>query len=82
MSDQTVSATPVKAVGMRIRVESELRDAFVEACRQDDRPAAQVIRAFMRDYLRKHQAKTATAPTLDKPSPRASLKSRSIQIQR
>jgi hypothetical protein len=40
-----------KNVGLRIRVEEALRDAFVEACQANHTPAAQVIRAFMRDYI-------------------------------
>lgn len=45
-----------KDAGMRIRVERELRDEFLEACREQDRPAAQVIRAFMRKYVRQSKA--------------------------
>lgn len=41
----------VKSVGLRIRIEPELRDAFVQACRRTDRSAAQVLRAFMRQYV-------------------------------
>ena len=37
---------------MRIRVERSLREEFLEACRAQDLHAAQVIRAFMRDYVR------------------------------
>ena len=40
-----------KDVGVRIRVERTLRDAFLEACRAEDRPAAQVIRTFMKQYI-------------------------------
>ncbi|PWB84621.1 MAG: hypothetical protein C3F11_00320 [Methylocystaceae bacterium] len=39
---------PGKDVGLRIRVERELRDQFLEVCRLQDRPAAQVIREYMR----------------------------------
>lgn len=45
-----------KDAGMRIRVERELRDEFLEACREQDRPAAQVIREFMRKYVRQSKA--------------------------
>lgn len=38
----------MKDVGMRIRVEQELRDAFVAACQKMDVPAAQVLRQYMR----------------------------------
>lgn len=40
---------------MRIRVERTLREEFVEACRAQDLPAAQVLRAFMRDYVSLHK---------------------------
>jgi hypothetical protein len=42
-----------KDSGMRIRVEKELRDAFVQACRAQDRVAADVLRDFMRSYAEK-----------------------------
>ena len=42
---------PEKDVGMRIRIDRSLRDKFLEACRAQDRPAAQIIREFMRDYV-------------------------------
>ena len=36
---------------MRIRVEPELREKFVNLCRDNDVPAAQVLRSFMREYI-------------------------------
>jgi hypothetical protein len=45
----------VKDSGMRIRVEKELRDAFVQACRAQDRAAADVLRDFMRTFTQKQQ---------------------------
>jgi len=45
----------MKEAGMRIRIEPELREAFVTACRTQDLPAAQVIRNFMKEYVRKCQ---------------------------
>jgi hypothetical protein len=41
----------MKDVGMRIRVEPELREEFVDICKQKDVPAAQVIRTFMREFI-------------------------------
>jgi hypothetical protein len=41
----------VKDVGLRLRVEKELRQEFVEACRASGKPAAQVLREFMRDFV-------------------------------
>ncbi len=40
-----------KDSGLRIRVQRDLRDSFVEVCRAQDKPAAQVIREFMRSYV-------------------------------
>ena len=39
---------------MRVRVNRELRDEFLLACQADDKPAAQVIREFMRAYVESH----------------------------
>src|SRR5690554_3901906 len=40
-----------KDAGLRIRIDRDLRDAFLKVCRAQDKPAAQVIREFMRDYI-------------------------------
>jgi len=45
-----------KDVGLRIRVERDLRDEFLEVCRAQDRPAAQLLRKFMRDYIADQKA--------------------------
>lgn len=44
-----------KDAGIRIRVETELREAFVQACRAQDRAASEVLRDFMRVFTDKHQ---------------------------
>ena len=41
----------MKDSGLRIRVEKELRQKFLDICRKQDRPAAQVLREFMREYI-------------------------------
>lgn len=41
-----------KDAGFRIRVERDLRNQFIEVCRAQDRPAAQVVRDFMRQYIK------------------------------
>ncbi len=43
----------MKDAGMRIRVEQELRDAFVAACQKMDVPAAQVLREHMKAIVSK-----------------------------
>ena len=44
----------VKDTGVRIRVEKRLRDEFLQTCRGQDKPAAQVLREFMREYVAEH----------------------------
>lgn len=46
----------MKDSGLRIRIERDLRERFLEICREQDRPAAQVIREFMRGYISQHEA--------------------------
>ena len=41
----------MKDSGLRIRIERELRDKFLAICHEQDRPAAQVLREFMRGYV-------------------------------
>ena len=50
-----------KNAGLRIRVERKLREGFLEACRAEDKPAAQVIREFMREYVAKRQVEAQDA---------------------
>lgn len=44
-----------KDVGIRVRVEKDLREAFVAACRSEDRQASDVLREFMRSYADQRQ---------------------------
>ena len=45
----------MKTAGLRIRVEPSLRELFVKACQANDLSAAQVLRAFMRQYVSKNK---------------------------
>ena len=45
----------MKDVGLRIRVQRDLREKFLEVCRAQDKPAAQVLREFMREYVAGHE---------------------------
>jgi Antitoxin VbhA len=47
----------MKEVQFTIRVEPELRDSFAQAAKLDDRPAAQVLREFMRRYVSESRAR-------------------------
>ena len=57
----------MKEAGMRIRVEPELREEFTEACKRRHVPAAQVLREYMREFVksqpkqRKPKSKSVTA---------------------
>lgn len=42
-----------KSANYRIRVEPDLHQQFLDTCKAEDRPAAQVIREFMREYVNK-----------------------------
>lgn len=52
-----------KDSGLRIRVQRELREQFLEACRTQDKPAAQVLREFMREYVALHDAEMKSKST-------------------
>lgn len=45
-----------KDAGLRLRVEREIRQEFVEICRAEGRTAAQVLREYMRDYIARKRA--------------------------
>lgn len=40
-----------KDAGMRIRIERDLRDTFVEVCKSQDLVASEVLREFMLRYV-------------------------------
>jgi len=49
-----------KSSNYRIRVEPKLHQEFLDACRSEDKPAAQVIREFMRAYVEKSYGRRQT----------------------
>ncbi len=53
-----MSLTPFKTkdAGLRLRVEREIRQEFVEVCRAEGKTAAQVLREYMRDYIARNRA--------------------------
>lgn len=55
----------IKDSGLRIRVERDLRDRFLQVCRAQDKPAAQVIREFMRTYVDRHAVPTSSSAAND-----------------
>lgn len=38
-------------VKLVVRIEAELRDAFIEACQEQDTTASREVRRFIRDFL-------------------------------
>lgn len=44
----------MKDSALRIRIQRDLHDRFLKVCRSQDKPAAQVLREFMRDYVEEH----------------------------
>ena len=49
-------ALKIKDAGLRLRVEREIRQEFVEACRGEGKSAAQVLREYMRAYIVRNRA--------------------------
>ena len=46
----------MKSAGLRIRIEPQLRKAFVDACQANHQSAAQVLRTYMRQYVSRYEA--------------------------
>ena len=59
-----------KDSGLRIRVERELREAFVLACQAQGLAASEVLRDFMRTFAAKHRSEQAVLFGHDKSQPR------------
>jgi len=53
----------MKDAGLRIRLEPELRDEFIQTCHDKHVPAAQVLREFMRHYVQSNKVAGATKNT-------------------
>lgn len=49
----------MKDVGVRIRVEQKLKDAFIDACKKMDIPASQVLRQHMKQFVQNSQQKNS-----------------------
>ncbi|MDH5324731.1 MAG: hypothetical protein OEZ68_21720 [Gammaproteobacteria bacterium] len=44
----------IKSSSIRIRIDPDLHSEFLTTCRNQDKPAAQVLREFMREYVAKY----------------------------
>lgn len=69
-----------KDVGLRIRVERELREAFQAACLAENRDASDVLREFMQVFSERHQGGLQTSLFATQPTkkPRRSPMKKSI----
>lgn len=47
-------ALKVKDAGLRLRLERELRQDFIETCRAEGKAAAEVLREYMREYIARY----------------------------
>lgn len=69
-----------KDVGIRIRVERELREAFQGACLAENRQASDVLREFMRLFADRHsgglQASLFAAPAATQEVRRSRVRSK------
>ena len=64
-----------KDAGMRIRIERDLRDSFVEACQAQGLVAAEVLRDFIRGFTTKHSTEQAVLFAAPKPARRKGARS-------
>ncbi|MDD2746716.1 MAG: antitoxin VbhA family protein [Acidithiobacillus ferrooxidans] len=53
-----------KEVTMTFRLEPDLRTSFTKATEMEHRPAAQVLREFMRDYVEKTRSCATVRPPM------------------
>ena len=53
-----------KEVNMTFRVEPDLRSSFSEAAELEHRPAAQVLRDFMREYVERARTRAPAQPLI------------------
>jgi hypothetical protein len=68
-----------KDVGLRIRVEKELRESFQRACSAENLAASDVLREFMRSYADHHAGgKQANLFTATECKNKQQLKKRNI----
>lgn len=66
-----------KDVQFAFRVQAPLREEFIRTCKSLDRPAGQVLREFMREFVGGH-----IQPTLFTEEPGASYKVRLVRESR
>ncbi len=62
-----LESTLAAEVGLRIRIDEELRREFIEVCRVQDMTGAQVLRAFMRSYVEHHASALRQADLFARP---------------
>lgn len=55
--------------GLRIRIDDDLRSEFIQTCRGNDQTAAQVLRAFMRQYVETNRGSASPVRIADRSNP-------------
>lgn len=63
-----------------LRVEKQLKEDFIEAAKVADRPGAQLIRDFMRDYVQQHQESFANDALRDQQAQDEQISSDKVNI--
>ena len=58
--------TKVKDSTLTVKLEAELRDAFIAVAELEDRPASQIVRELMRNYIAERNAASAHRDFLQK----------------
>ncbi|MBU2783624.1 hypothetical protein HAP99_10635 [Acidithiobacillus caldus] len=51
------------------RVDADLKQAFLQAAKANDRPASMLIRDFMRDYVQQSMQGKQSRPSFDRRQP-------------
>lgn len=61
-----------KDVAFKIRIQSQLRQEFLDACEAEDRSAAQIIREYMREYVARYhkELQQPLLPETERPTTR------------
>ena len=58
----------MKDAALRIRLPADLHQQFLAVCRAQDKPAAQVLREYMRSYVQRNKDLLGTDPQKDRDS--------------
>ena len=60
----------LKEKRLNVKAESSLVDAFIACCEAQDMSASQIIRKYMRDYVRQHAQQDLFVPPKSQKKPK------------